>query len=81
MESEGEGGFLRGSRDGRDRAQKWLIRRGGMKTKGNDSFSTRKVLSEPNVKVVFHQTAAPSTLLSTRIIYPKGPLSAIPHAA
>ena len=37
-----------------------------------------KVLSEPNVKVVFHQTAVPVTLLSTWIIYPKR--SALGHS-
>jgi hypothetical protein len=36
------------------------------------------VLSEPNVKVVFHQTAVPVTLLSTWIIYPKR--SALGHS-
>ena len=46
-----------------------------------DLFSTKKVLSEPNVKVVFHQTAVHVTPLSAWIIYPFGPLSAIPHAA
>ncbi|KAL2493848.1 Uncharacterized protein Fot_37605 [Forsythia ovata] len=38
----------------------------------------KKVLSEPNVKVVFHQTAVPVTLLSTWIIYPK--TSALGHS-
>jgi hypothetical protein len=37
---------------------------------------TKKVLSEPNVKVVFHHPAAPVTPLSTWIIYPR-----FPHAA
>ena len=81
MESEGEGVFLRGSRDGIDRAHKFLIHRWGIHTKGNEEFSTKKVLSEPNVKVVFHQTAVHVTPLSAWIIYPFGPLSAIPHAA
>lgn len=36
------------------------------------------MLSEPNVKVVFHQTAFPVTLLSTWIIYPKR--SALGHS-
>nr|GEW08055.1 reverse transcriptase zinc-binding domain-containing protein [Tanacetum cinerariifolium] len=36
----------------------------------NEEFSTKKVLSKPNVKVVFHQTAVPVTVLSTWIIYP-----------
>lgn len=39
---------------------------------------TKKVLSEPNVKVVFHHPAAPVTPLSTWIIYPKG--SALGHS-
>ncbi|KAF3613040.1 hypothetical protein FXO38_36475 [Capsicum annuum] len=46
--------------------------------KGNEEFSTKKVLSEPNVKVVFHQTAFLVTLLSTWIIYPKR--SALGHS-
>ena len=78
MESGGVGGFLRGSRDGIDRAHKFLIRRWGIHTKGNDEFSTKKVLSEPNVKVFFHQTAVPVTPLSTWIIYPKR--SALGHS-
>ena len=36
------------------------------------------MLSEPNVKVVFHQTAVPVTPLSTWIIYPKR--SALGHS-
>jgi hypothetical protein len=48
---------------------------------GKDLFSTQKVLSELNVKVVFHQTTVHVTPLSVWIIYPFGPLSAIPHAA
>lgn len=36
------------------------------------------MLSEPNVKVVFHQTAVPVILLSTWIIYPKR--SALGHS-
>lgn len=55
-----------------------LIRRWGINTKGNEEFSTKKVLSEPNVKVVFHQTAVPVTPLSTWIIYPKR--SALGHS-
>lgn len=55
-----------------------LIRRWGIHTKGNEEFSTKKVLSEPNVKVVFHQTAVPVTPLSTWIIYPKR--SALGHS-
>jgi len=52
-----------------------------MNTKGKEFFSTKKVLSEPNVKVFFHQTAVHVTPLLAWIIYPFGPLSAIPHAA
>lgn len=78
MESEGRGGFLRGSRDGIDRAPQVSNSNWGIHTKGNGEFSTKKVLSEPNVKVVFHQTAVPVTLLSTFIIYPKR--SALGHS-
>ena len=54
----------------------------GIHTKENEEFSTRKVLYEPNMKVVFHQTAVHVTPLSAWIIYPKGLLiSSIPHAA
>lgn len=57
---------------------KFGIRRWGIHTKGNEEFSTKKVLSEPNVKVVFHQTAVHVTPLSAWIIYPKG--SALGHS-
>jgi hypothetical protein len=40
-----------------------------------------KMLSKPNVKVVFHQMAIHVTPLSAWIIYLFGPLSAIPHPA
>ncbi|CAL2229624.1 unnamed protein product [Prunus armeniaca] len=46
--------------------------------KGNEEFSTKKVLSESNVKVVFHQMAVPVTPFSTWIIYPKR--SALDHS-
>ena len=46
--------------------------------KGTRCAATKKVLSEPNVKVVFHQTAFPLTLLSTWIIYPQR--SALGHS-
>ena len=71
MEFEEEGAFLWGSRDGIDRAPQVLIHRYRINTKGNEEFSTKKVLSEPNVKVIFHQTVVPVTPLSTWIIYPK----------
>jgi hypothetical protein len=60
---------------------KLLIRRCGINTKGKELFSTKKVLSEPNVKVFFHQTAVHVTPLLAWIIYPFDPLSANPHAA
>lgn len=58
-----------------------LIRRWGIHTKGNEVMLIKvneKVLSEPNVKVVFHQTAIHVTPLSAWIIYPKG--SALGHS-
>lgn len=80
MESDGEGGFLRGSRDGIDRAQKVVNSPLGNSHKRERYLkdNNEKVLSEPNVKVVFHQTAVPVTLLSTWIIYPKR--SALGHS-
>ena len=38
----------------------------------------KKVLSEPNMKVIFHKTTVPVTPLSTWIIYPKR--SALGHS-
>jgi len=72
--------LIRGSRETIDRAPQVVNSplRWGMKTKGNEEFSTKKVLSEPNVKVIFHQTAVPVTPLSTWIIYPKR--SALGHS-
>lgn len=78
MESEGEGGFLRGSRDGIDRAPQVLNSPLGNSHERERGILNEKVLSEPNVKVVFHQTAVPVTLLSTWIIYPKR--SALGHS-
>jgi hypothetical protein len=79
MESEGEGGFLRGLRDGIDRAQKvWNSPLGNSHERERRILDEKKVLSEPNVKVVFHQTAVPVTPLSTWIIYPKR--SALGHS-
>lgn len=79
MESEGEGGFLRGSRDGGQKSFEFAA--GEFTRKGTkNSRRKKKVLSEPNVKVVFHQTAVPVTPLFLLYIQ-KGPLLAIPHAA
>ena len=78
MESEGEGVFFGALAIPSLEPRKFLIRRWGIHTKGNEEFSTKKVLSEPNVKVVFHQTAVPVTPLSTWIIYPKR--SALGHS-
>lgn len=79
MESEGEGGFIRGLRDGIDRAQKVLNSPlGNSHERERRILDEKKVLSEPNVKVVFHQTAVPVTPLSTWIIYPKR--SALGHS-
>lgn len=78
MESDGEGGFPRGSRDGIDRAQKVVNSPLGNSHKRERGILNEKVLSEPNVKVVFHQTAVPVTPLSTWIIYPKR--SALGHS-
>ena len=81
MESEGEGGFIRGLRDGIDRALQVFNSSLGNSHERERGILNEKVLSEPNVKVVFHQTAVHVTPLSAWIIYPFGPLSAIPHAA
>lgn len=81
MESIGEGVFLRGSRDGIDRAKKVLNSPlGNSHERERRILDEKKVLSEPNVKVVFHQTAVPVTPLFGLYIQ-KGPLLAIPHAA
>jgi len=67
------GGFLRAREMELDRAPQVLNSPLGIHTKGNEEFSTKKVLSEPNVKVVFHQTAVPVTPTLDLIIYQKGP--------
>lgn len=78
--ARGVGGFPRGSRDGIYRAPQVVNSPLGNSHKRERGMinETKKVLSEPNVKVVFHHPAAPVTPLSTWIIYPKG--SALGHS-
>jgi hypothetical protein len=76
----GVGGFLGAREMEYTGPHKLLIRRRVIHTKRERGMinETKKVLSEPNVKVVFHHPAAPVTPLSTWIIYPKG--SALGHS-
>ncbi|KAL4270633.1 uncharacterized protein DS421_20g694090 [Arachis hypogaea] len=75
MESEGEG-FSSGLE--RWGPNSFEFAAGEFTRKGTKISRRKKVLSEPNVKVVFHQTAVPVTPLSTWIIYPKR--SALGHS-
>ena len=58
IESEGEGGLLWAREiEYRWGHTSWLVCRWGIDSKGKDLFSTKKVLYELYVKVVFHHTA------------------------
>lgn len=83
MESEGEGGFLRGSRDGIDRAPKVFN-----SPLGNSHERERRILNEKSALWTERESSFPSdgcsrnsTLDLDYISKKKGPLLAIPHAA